>query len=140
MQNKINKIKHTGVYVLVVDDYLYKTGDIFGEWVFLPMDSPATSKYDDTYVIIKYDLSDITNQTQKNWIQKQIEQNKHNISRLNNILIAINEQISNFAQTYPTNLKASSNEALLFMRRYRFANCSCFSCCFKDAYPSSNVQ
>lgn len=54
--------------------------------------------------------------------------------------IAINEQISNFAQTYPTNLKASSNEALLFMRRYRFANCSCFSCCFKDAYPSSNVQ
>ena len=38
MQNKINKIKHTGVYVLVVDDYLYKTGDIFGEWIFLPMD------------------------------------------------------------------------------------------------------
>lgn len=91
MQNKINKIKHTGVYVLVVDDYLYKTGDIFGEWVFLPMDSPAISKYDDTYVIIKYDLSDITNQTQKNWIQKQIEQNKHNISRLNNILIAYME-------------------------------------------------
>lgn len=55
-------------------------------------------------------------------------------------MITINEQISNFAQTYPTNLKASSNEALLFMRRYRFANCSCFSCCFKDAYPSSNVQ
>lgn len=44
-----------------------------------------------TYVIIKYDLSDITNQTQKNWIQKQIEQNKHNISRLNNILIAYME-------------------------------------------------
>lgn len=63
MQNKINKIKHTGVYVLVVDDYLYKAGDIFGEWVFLPMDSPAISKYDDTYVIIKYDLSDITNKT-----------------------------------------------------------------------------
>ena len=60
-------------------------------------------------------------------------------SELNEI-ITINEQISNFAQTYPTNLKASSNEALLFMRRYRFANCSCFSCCFKDAYPSSNVQ
>lgn len=56
------------------------------------------------------------------------------------LIEAINEQISNFAQTYPTNLKASSNEALLFMRRYRFANCSCFSCCFKDAYPSSNVQ
>ena len=55
-------------------------------------------------------------------------------------VLTINEQISNFAQTYPTNLKASSNEALLFMRRYRFANCSCFSCCFKDAYPSSNVQ
>ena len=57
-----------------------------------------------------------------------------------NILSTINEQISNFAQTYPTSLKVSSNEALLFMRRYRFANCSCFSCCFKDAYPSSNVQ
>ena len=56
------------------------------------------------------------------------------------LYLTINEQISNFAQTYPTNLKASSNEALLFMRRYRFANCSCFSCCFKDAYPSSNVQ
>ena len=56
------------------------------------------------------------------------------------MMYTINEQISNFAQTYPTNLKASSNEALLFMRRYRFANCSCFSCCFKDAYPSSNVQ
>ncbi|MBM6666404.1 ABC transporter ATP-binding protein [Lacrimispora saccharolytica] len=54
--------------------------------------------------------------------------------------VTINEQISNFAQTYPTSLKVSSNEALLFMRRYRFANCSCFSCCFKDAYPSSNVQ
>ena len=59
---------------------------------------------------------------------------------LENFQETINEQISNFAQTYPTNLKASSNEALLFMRRYRFANCSCFSCCFKDAYPSSNVQ
>ena len=82
MQNKINKIKHTGVYVLVVDDYLYKTGDIFGEWVFLPMDSPELSKDDGNYV---------TNQTQKNWIQKQIEQNKHNISRLNNILIAYME-------------------------------------------------
>ena len=56
------------------------------------------------------------------------------------IFLSINEQISNFAQTYPTSLKVSSNEALLFMRRYRFANCSCFSCCFKDAYPSSNVQ
>lgn len=61
-------------------------------------------------------------------------------SELETNLDTINEQISNFAQTYPTNLKASSNEALLFMRRYRFANCSCFSCCFKDAYPSSNVQ
>lgn len=61
MQNKINKIKHTGVYVLVVDDYLYKTGDIFGEWIFLPMDSPAISKYDDTYVIIKYDLMSFPN-------------------------------------------------------------------------------
>ena len=61
-------------------------------------------------------------------------------SYVDSMINTINEQISNFAQTYPTNLKASSNEALLFMRRYRFANCSCFSCCFKDAYPSSNVQ
>lgn len=72
-------------------------------------------------------------------------QNGHNIfisggGGVGKSYISINEQISNFAQTYPTNLKASSNEALLFMRRYRFANCSCFSCCFKDAYPSSNVQ
>lgn len=67
-------------------------------------------------------------------------QKKKMFKSLENILLTINEQISNFAQTYPTNLKASSNEALLFMRRYRFANCSCFSCCFKDAYPSSNVQ
>ena len=65
-----------------------------------------------------------------------VENNRNPIS----FIKTINEQISNFAQTYPTNLKASSNEALLFMRRYRFANCSCFSCCFKDAYPSSNVQ
>ena len=91
MQNKINKIKHTGVYVLVVDDYLYKTGDIFGEWVFFPWIHRQSQNMMSTYVIIKYDLSDITNQTQKNWIQKQIEQNKHNISRLNNILIAYME-------------------------------------------------
>ena len=55
-------------------------------------------------------------------------------------LSTINEQISNFAQTYPTNFNASSRDVLLFMRRYMFANCSCFSCCFKNAYPSSNVQ
>ena len=121
MQNKINKIKHNGVYVLVVDDYLYKTGDIFGEWVFLPMDSPAISKYDDTYVIIKYDLSDITNQTQKNWIQKQIEQNKHNISRLNNILIAYmenenwNSQSPRKTDTYKFSEKRQPNfEAAFF--------------------------
>ena len=72
--------------------------------------------------VVKIDIADIY----------FIEGQRHNVT--------INEQISNFAQTYPTNLKASSNEALLFMRRYRFANCSCFSCCFKDAYPSSNVQ
>ena len=62
------------------------------------------------------------------------------MAALGHKVTSINEQISNFAQTYPTSLKVSSNEALLFMRRYRFANCSCFSCCFKDAYPSSNVQ
>ena len=71
---------------------------------------------------------------------KQIEFCVADATDRKSILESINEQISNFAQTYPTNLKASSNEALLFMRRYRFANCSCFSCCFKDAYPSSNVQ
>ena len=69
---------------------------------------------------------------------KTLVEYKHKLDKIK--LKTINEQISNFAQTYPTNLKASSNEALLFMRRYRFANCSCFSCCFKDAYPSSNVQ
>mgnify|MGYP003617722802 CR=1 FL=1 len=72
--------------------------------------------------------------------QENLERLKKAPERLKSIISSINEQISNFAQTYPTNLKASSNEALLFMRRYRFANCSCFSCCFKDAYPSSNVQ
>ena len=72
---------------------------------------------------------------------KIVAENKSEQPKQKNYFIeTINEQISNFAQTYPTNLKASSNEALLFMRRYRFANCSCFSCCFKDAYPSSNVQ
>lgn len=69
-----------------------------------------------------------------------LSESQQEVLNIWNNLDAINEQISNFAQTYPTNLKASSNEALLFMRRYRFANCSCFSCCFKDAYPSSNVQ
>lgn len=73
-----------------------------------------------------------------NYIEREIFQQKLKAGQ--KLLSTINEQISNFAQTYPTNLKASSNEALLFMRRYRFANCSCFSCCFKDAYPSSNVQ
>lgn len=75
----------------------------------------------------------IENEISKNKICKDLDLARGNFN-------TINEQISNFAQTYPTNLKASSNEALLFMRRYRFANCSCFSCCFKDAYPSSNVQ
>ena len=75
------------------------------------------------------------------FLQFLSDENGKNFQKLyENDFKAINEQISNFAQTYPTNLKASSNEALLFMRRYRFANCSCFSCCFKDAYPSSNVQ
>ena len=73
-------------------------------------------------------------------LQKCLKQKGYKVAAIVSGLNAINEQISNFAQTYPTNLKASSNEALLFMRRYRFANCSCFSCCFKDAYPSSNVQ
>lgn len=71
---------------------------------------------------------------------KKLSRHVERLRKERNELRSINEQISNFAQTYPTNLKASSNEALLFMRRYRFANCSCFSCCFKDAYPSSNVQ
>lgn len=77
------------------------------------------------------------------WSRKSFKINQKILMKSTNqsfFIVSINEQISNFAQTYPTNLKASSNEALLFMRRYRFANCSCFSCCFKDAYPSSNVQ
>ena len=75
-----------------------------------------------------------------NYTDKQCEFSGEFVEEQEYEYFTINEQISNFAQTYPTNLKASSNEALLFMRRYRFANCSCFSCCFKDAYPSSNVQ
>lgn len=96
----------------------------------------------------KYDyISELAENTAFEIVQNQEEWKKYltTAARLYKYpfreqLLTINEQISNFAQTYPTNLKASSNEALLFMRRYRFANCSCFSCCFKDAYPSSNVQ
>ena len=73
-------------------------------------------------------------------IIEYVDEKELSLLNVENCITTINEQISNFAQTYPTNIKASSNEALLFMRRYRFANCSCFSCCFKDAYPSSNVQ
>ena len=48
-------------------------------------------------------------------------------------LKAINEQISNFAQSYPANSITASIEAPLLINRYRFVSCSCFSCFCKKA-------
>lgn len=48
-------------------------------------------------------------------------------------LISINEQISNFAQSYPANSITASIEAPLLINRYRFVSCSCFSCFCKKA-------
>lgn len=45
----------------------------------------------------------------------------------------INEQISNFAQSYPANSITASIEAPLLINRYRFVSCSCFSCFCKKA-------
>ena len=95
-----------------------------------------STKKTETFILNIYNRQNATWQGSVTWVEKKEKQQFRSALEL----LTINEQISNFAQTYPTNLKASSNEALLFMRRYRFANCSCFSCCFKDAYPSSNVQ
>ena len=47
--------------------------------------------------------------------------------------ITINEQISNFAQSYPANSITASIEAPLLINRYRFVSCSCFSCFCKKA-------
>lgn len=52
---------------------------------------------------------------------------------LKSILTAINEQISNFAQSYPANSITASIEAPLLINRYRFVSCSCFSCFCKKA-------
>lgn len=49
------------------------------------------------------------------------------------LLITINEQISNFAQSYPANSITASIEAPLLINRYRFVSCSCFSCFCKKA-------
>ena len=48
-------------------------------------------------------------------------------------IITINEQISNFAQSYPANSITASIEAPLLINRYRFVSCSCFSCFCKKA-------
>ena len=48
-------------------------------------------------------------------------------------LLTINEQISNFAQSYPANSITASIEAPLLINRYRFVSCSCFSCFCKKA-------
>lgn len=48
-------------------------------------------------------------------------------------LNTINEQISNFAQSYPANSITASIEAPLLINRYRFVSCSCFSCFCKKA-------
>lgn len=53
--------------------------------------------------------------------------------RVNSILYTINEQISNFAQSYPANSITASIEAPLLINRYRFVSCSCFSCFCKKA-------
>lgn len=50
-----------------------------------------------------------------------------------NLFITINEQISNFAQSYPANSITASIEAPLLINRYRFVSCSCFSCFCKKA-------
>lgn len=112
------------------------------------LDTPELGKYEAFTTKWHYYLKEKQNAARESEDDAFRQQISMNILKLfyllpydgNTDFYTINEQISNFAQTYPTNLKASSNEALLFMRRYRFANCSCFSCCFKDAYPSSNVQ
>lgn len=49
------------------------------------------------------------------------------------LLKTINEQISNFAQSYPANSITASIEAPLLINRYRFVSCSCFSCFCKKA-------
>ena len=48
-------------------------------------------------------------------------------------IFTINEQISNFAQSYPANSITASIEAPLLINRYRFVSCSCFSCFCKKA-------
>lgn len=53
--------------------------------------------------------------------------------KLESIFTAINEQISNFAQSYPANSITASIEAPLLINRYRFVSCSCFSCFCKKA-------
>lgn len=50
-----------------------------------------------------------------------------------NLYRTINEQISNFAQSYPANSITASIEAPLLINRYRFVSCSCFSCFCKKA-------
>lgn len=56
------------------------------------------------------------------------------LKEFNQILLeTINEQISNFAQSYPANSITASIEAPLLINRYRFVSCSCFSCFCKKA-------
>ena len=52
---------------------------------------------------------------------------------IKSMLFTINEQISNFAQSYPANSITASIEAPLLINRYRFVSCSCFSCFCKKA-------
>ena len=52
---------------------------------------------------------------------------------MNSFIQATNEQISNFAQSYPANSITASIEAPLLINRYRFVSCSCFSCFCKKA-------
>lgn len=49
MQKQISDEKRSGIYVLAVDDYLYRVGTLKGNWIFLPQDEQKLSKYDDRY-------------------------------------------------------------------------------------------
>lgn len=86
MQKQISDEKRSGIYVLAVDDYLYRVGTLKGNWIFLPQDEQKLSKYDDRYVIVNYDLSPAGNCWKQTWLLKQIQENRQEIRHLNKIL------------------------------------------------------